>query len=544
MLFKSKITSAALLLSALVAACSTAHGAEEPGKVKPLERFPKASLTIFPVTVFWTGLEDRTEGERAWAAAYERGYRETKARPFAHTLGLLLAEKGYDKSEVANTNFQFPRDKAAREKKAAAFGKFVSELDLKTDYALCTEFTIQAGGGSGMCDEVYSVMVDAKGRIAWEDTLRQRAGTELGCLELARSRLVPAMGLDKLPKKELAEDKRQALREMRAKEPPSRSEFAAIEKRLKSMKQAGASARVLVYPARVGGGEHVDPTSATRLSKLLNEAGLCRATAAKTGPLLEGSGWPNEMQVLWLFARNVREYVREHPADTDYVLFADYWFNPRGQVWAVHFVVCDRAGGWVIVDLQNSHQEEFQRIGPKTLADCDRLVLECLKEALSAAGLRSSQTESAGDEMDRIYESLKITNARTVGGPYAPGDAVTIAYELTNTSNADLKVPLDRSYSRPYNVVGTRQHWIERQGSESTIPVIPPRIRRDGRRYAAGGSIIDTKPTIAAGERLYFTRRVSTAGYPAGKYTCYIEYKRLRGGVIQTEELDFELTGR
>jgi hypothetical protein len=94
---------------------------------------------------------------------------------------------------------------------------------------------------------------------------------------------------------------------------------------------------------------------------------------------MEGSGWPNEMQVLWLFARNVREYVRENPADCDYVLFADYWFNPRGQVWAVHFVVCDRAGDWVIVDLQNSHHKDFQRLEPKTLADCDRLVLKRLE---------------------------------------------------------------------------------------------------------------------------------------------------------------------
>jgi hypothetical protein len=41
-------------------------------------------------------------------------------------------------------------------------------------------------------------------------------------------------------------------------------------------------------------------------------------------------------------------------------------------------VVCDRTGEWVIADLQNSHQEAFQRISPKTLEDCDRLVLDRL----------------------------------------------------------------------------------------------------------------------------------------------------------------------
>ncbi|MEE4239460.1 MAG: hypothetical protein V2I51_22295, partial [Anderseniella sp.] len=130
------------------------------------------------------------------------------------------------------------------------------------------------------------------------------------------------------------------------------------------------------------GGERADPNCANHLSSLLNEAGLCQASAATTGPVMAGSGWPNEMQVLWLFARTVRDYVREKPGDSDYVLFPDYWLNPHGQVWAVHFVVCDRTGEWVIADLQNSHQDDFQRINPKNLADCDRLVVERLKAEL------------------------------------------------------------------------------------------------------------------------------------------------------------------
>jgi hypothetical protein len=103
---------------------------------------------------------------------------------------------------------------------------------------------------------------------------------------------------------------------------------------------------------------------------------------SKTAPVMEGSGWPNEMHILWLFARSVREHLRQHPADSDYVLFADYWFAPNNRVWAVHFVVCDRVGQWVIVDLQNSHQEAFQRINPQNLDDCDRLVLDRFKAEL------------------------------------------------------------------------------------------------------------------------------------------------------------------
>jgi len=380
---RRKTPLALFVLLMFLAACSNIAASQEEGKVTPIRGFPDATITIFPVVLNMTGPLDKNEQYRAFADAYQRAFRE---RASAETLGLLLEEKGYDKFEVTDADFQFPTDTTAREKRAAAFGKFVRELGLKTDYALGIEFTIHI---EKSWQEEYLVIVDANGDIVWEDRQgpgdrafdEDYAGSELGRLELVCSRLMPAMGLAKLPEKELAADKKQALREMRAKEPPSKSEFAAMDERLKTMKKTGASARVLVYPARVGG-DHTDQTCTTHLAELLNEAKLGQATTAKTGPLLEGAGWPNEMQVLWLFARAAREYTQQNPVDSDYVLFADYWFAPDGRVWAVHFVVCDRAGDWVIVDLQNNHQEDFQRIDPKTLADCDRLVCERLKTKL------------------------------------------------------------------------------------------------------------------------------------------------------------------
>jgi hypothetical protein len=363
--------------------CGTAHSADDPGRVKPLKGFPKASVTIFPVTLTITG---PVEKHRRFADALNRKFRED-AREMTDTLGLLLEEKGYDKFEMTDTVFRFPEGKAARKERAGVFGKFVSELDLKTDYALCTVFTLHL---EKSFQEVYTVIVDTRGGIVWEDSQgpgdpefdKDFPGTPEKCCRLVCRRLTPVMSLDKLPKRELSEDKKRALRKMRTEEPPSQSEFAATSKRLKAMKKAGTSARLIIYPARVGG-DHTDKASARRLTKLANDAGLCQATVAKTGPVLEGSGWPNEMKVLWLFAHATREYAQEHPADSDYVLFADYWFAPDGKVWAVHFVVCDRAGDWVIVDLQNSHQKEFQRISPKNLEDCDRLVLERLKAKLA-----------------------------------------------------------------------------------------------------------------------------------------------------------------
>lgn len=378
-MLRKKITAAVVLLLALATVRGSIHSTQEK-RGRPIKGFPESSLTIFPVRHTITG---PLEKHRMFVDALKRKFAE-EARGLADTLGLLLEEKGYDKHELTNTDYQFSEGEEVRKDRATDFGKFVGDLDLKTDYALYTEFTFHL---QRSCQEVYTVIVDTTGNVVWED--RQKPGdvefdkdlpgTSQKCCELVRKRLVPAMGLDGLPERELADDKKQALEKIRAEEPPSKSEFAAMGKRVEAMKVADGSARVIVYPTRVGG-DRTDQASATRLAELLDDAGLCQASVAETGPVLEGEGWPNEMKVLWLYARAARQYAREHTVDSDYVLFADYWLRPRDKgVHAVHFVICDRAGEWLIVDMQNSHQGDFQRIDPKTLEDCDRLVVERLK---------------------------------------------------------------------------------------------------------------------------------------------------------------------
>jgi hypothetical protein len=67
--------------------------------------------------------------------------------------------------------------------------------------------------------------------------------------------------------------------------------------------------------------------------------------------------------------------VLANKPDVDYALVADYVIRPdNGQVWAVNFVICDRAGDWVIVDFQNNHHDDFNAIAPKTADDCADLV--------------------------------------------------------------------------------------------------------------------------------------------------------------------------
>ena len=186
------------------------------------------------------------------------------------------------------------------------------------------------------------------------------------------------MGLDALPRKELAPEKEKTLRELRMKEPPKGAEFTAIENRLKTMKKAAASSRMLVYPTRVDG-DYTIPGETQGLVSQINESKLIKAGESKVKPELEGQGWLNEMEVLWLYANTAKEYARQYPVDSDYVLFADYWRTPRGQVWAVHFVILDRNGDWVVVDMQNNHKDDFMQVNPQTLEGCNALVLKRLE---------------------------------------------------------------------------------------------------------------------------------------------------------------------
>jgi tetratricopeptide (TPR) repeat protein len=117
---------------------------------------------------------------------------------------------------------------------------------------------------------------------------------------------------------------------------------------------------------------------------------------------------PNELKSLWDLAREFRDYARSSPEKADYVLYADYTFNP--QQWEqgmVHFVVCDRTGEWTIVDLQNSHQPDYQSVRPVSVQTCDALLIrrlsgylkisaaDALRETIQASGLDAAKSKFA-----------------------------------------------------------------------------------------------------------------------------------------------------
>jgi hypothetical protein len=267
---------------------------------------------------------------------------------------------------------------------AASVGVFVRTNPITTGYALYAEYN---GDHKTGLNELRAVVVDQAGAVVWTDrlTMQDEALKKIEDRDpmtfsvLLVERLGPQLGLNDETAKAAKPGKLAALLDQRSGLPPE-NERAALPERQQTMKQALPGATLLIYPARIGGNQTSLP-SATNIVRLLNEAGLCKAVPADATVLLKASqADPNELKTLWDLAREFRDYVRAHPPPADYALYADYVFNPQNaEQGFVHFVVCDRKGEWVIVDLQNSHQPDYQSIGIISRDRCDQLLVKRLE---------------------------------------------------------------------------------------------------------------------------------------------------------------------
>ena len=297
-------------------------------------------------------------------------------------VGVLLEQQGLKNIELGKTPFT-PAE-TNFDNLANAVGGFVKTNPVSTGYALYVEYI---GSRQTGLTELRAVVVDQTGAIVWTDrqTPQDEAVKKMGNIDpmtlsvVLVERLGPQLGLNEETAKLAKPGKLTALLDQRSGLPPE-NERAALPDRLRAMKQALPGATLLVYPARVGGNQTSVP-SATNVVGLLNQAGLCKAFAADQPVLLKASlADPNELKALWGLAREFRDYIRAHPPAADYALYADYAFNPQNaEQGFVHFVVCDRKGEWVIVDMQNSHQPDYQSIGIISRDRCDQLLVKRLE---------------------------------------------------------------------------------------------------------------------------------------------------------------------
>lgn len=320
----------------------------------------------------------KARGKEASLTVLPVGLAGNPSPQVGEVFGMLLERAGMTNLEIGGAEFRAPA-KADLAQTASSLSEFVRANPIKTDYALFADFL----GSPGKVAEVRGVIVNKQGEIAWQDRQtvddadfkRIHPREPMECILLLVERLRPVLNLGD-PNRENAPQGKLAQRWEQETGVANEAEIKAMNERQQALKKAASKSTLLVYPARAGG--KPNPDSAVRLAKMFNDAGLVNATAASGGPQLDIKGNMNEQKMLWDMARAFREHVQSHAPEADYVLFADYLMG-KDSVGGVHFALCDRKGDLVIVDYQNDHHPEFNAIKPKSVEDCDRLVLKRLE---------------------------------------------------------------------------------------------------------------------------------------------------------------------
>ncbi|MCZ6651981.1 MAG: hypothetical protein O7D91_03015 [Planctomycetota bacterium] len=357
---------AGLVALAIVPACQASGGNKQvpPEQQKRLEAMQaegtQASLTVFPVIM----------GDSA-----------ALNKDVADVVAVLLEKAGMTNLETTDAVFGLPKE-APFDQAAELFGKFVRENPIETDYALYAEFVGSPETGP---KEIRSVIVDRTGRSVLVDRQtaadrefkRAKPHTPMTCCMFLVERVRTKLGIPKSARDDSGKGKFARMSSENS-AGPGKAERAAMEQRQAVMKKTGRSASLVVFPVRLSDDE-VGKKDASHLAGLLTKKKLCEASAVGSPLRVKIQSASNEQKLLWDLARAFQEHVKQNPPEGDYALLADYMFPRPDRAWAVHFVICDRDGEWVIVDFQNEHHGDFQSVDPRTHDDCGRLVAKRLE---------------------------------------------------------------------------------------------------------------------------------------------------------------------
>lgn len=344
----------AVLPSALGYQVGKTDPASSPDELKAADLGPDSSVMIVPVVL---------AGD-AW-------------KDVADVVGSMLEKGGMPNVWTTDAEFE-PDEGADLAQIASAFGKWVPKQGFKTD---CVLFAQILGSPASGVSEVRAVLVNAVGRVIWTDRQtpkdrdfrRVKPRNPMTSCVLLNDRLRPRFRLTSAMRGRV-KDGRMARLGAEQSGAPSKKEYAAMKQRVEILKGALGDAKLVVYPAQGVHGANAQP--AAKLFRKLNEEIGTQSVAVDTPLDIEIAPSRNEQKRLWDLARGFREHVRKLKPDTDYALVAEYLIRPHDkQVWSVHFVICDRAGEWVIVDFQNNHHADFNAIKPKTVEDCGDLVI-------------------------------------------------------------------------------------------------------------------------------------------------------------------------
>lgn len=338
------------LLAAVAASLSACHGTSGlQSQQKPLAE--NASVTVFPVLLGGQPNQD-----------------------VATVVGIMLERGGLQNVEVEPKAYTPQGADFALQ--AADFGAHVGRGKLATDYALFATFVATP---DRKFEEVSSALVDKKGEVVWLD--RQRRGEAafdaakpdcpMGCTVLVAQRLRAPLKLAD-PLRPGAPEGKLAARMQNQAGVPSDQELETMQARLATLRAAGPKAQVRVFPVRIG--SEWSKQGAQRLVTLLQERGLVNATLVQEPLPFAVEASSNEQKMLWSGAHSIQAKLRGEAARTEYSLFADFLLAKDGKAGAVHTYLLAPNADLVLVDFQNSHHDDFQRLQPKGEAACAELV--------------------------------------------------------------------------------------------------------------------------------------------------------------------------
>lgn len=292
----------------------------------------------------------------------------------ANVVGILLERGGAESVELDEAEFA-PEQGSDPTQQAAAFGSWVAARGLATDLAL--RVAIDGSPQSGI-SAVRTMLVDKQGATVLDASHRRGSPQfdaaapkePMDCCVFAVNSLRDVLGLQDPMRGNANASKLQARMQQRA-GVPDEQEAEAMMQRLSALRAAGKSAKIRVFPARVG--DEWSHEAAALLAARIEASGLCAAIEEQQQLSFTTQRSPNQQAVLWSGARSMQQALRARGANAEYALVCDFLPRAKDAFGAVHTCLFAPDGSFVFVDYQNSHHDDFTSVDPRTARDCAEL---------------------------------------------------------------------------------------------------------------------------------------------------------------------------
>ena len=177
--------------------------------------------------------------------------------------------------------------------------------------------------------------------------------------------------------------------------PLTGDERAATLVRLNHFRTTHRTAVISVLPVQIG--RTPDTSHAVNLAQRMPRAGVCRACGIVRPVAFVAVRPEQDDDAFRELALEVRTYLRQNPTGADFTLYATYALTTaQDQLTAIHLVLCDAQGEWVMVDRQVLHGATSSSAPPASERDGDELVVLRLQGFLNDASIEATRADGAG----------------------------------------------------------------------------------------------------------------------------------------------------